>query len=1063
MALGGVSVGSLWATLHLNTAPFATGLVAAQTGFGKLGGAALGAANVVGTAMTGMALTTAALGAVSLRAAVDWEDAFAGVRKTVDMTEEEYANLARGIRDLTREMPASAREIAGVAEAAGQLGIKNDAILGFTKTMVMMGTSTNLSAQVAAESLARLANITQMPQTQFDRLGATIVDLGNKFATTEAEIVDMGLRIAGAGHQVGLSEDQILSFAAAMSSVGINAEAGGSAISRVFVDMAKDVRAGGKDLETMARVAGVSASEFKRAFEQDAAGGMLMFIEGLGRMKDAGGDVFGTLDELGFNNIRVSDTLLRAAGAGDLFRESLEVGSAAWKENSALTTEAARRYETMQSQWQMLKNALNDIAITIGTALMPHVTKLLDAARGVIDNIIEWMRANEDLVNTIAPIAMAVSGVITAIAGFSMIGKFLAPVAPMFSLIGVAIGPLAALLTPVLGIVGLLAGAFLAFKVAVDNNIAGFGQFAPALDGMMALLGELGGLVGTTIGFFGGLFGPAMQGDVQGMQNVVGEFAGAFQGHFAAIGGHIDSIFGPGTWDNIRTTVGGVMTFLTEDVLPVFASAWDTLTNVVLPAFAEGIGGLVENVMPAIEGAFRWFSENVLPVLSDALGWLARDVIPKVGEVLGWIAETVLPPLGAALGWLLDTVIVPLADFIMGTLVDVVFPALASAFQFIETTVLPPLRDILTFLWHDVLEPLWKNVLEPLAAFLTDVLGAAFSFLTDTVLPPLRDLIGFISGAFDTLLGWLQDVASFIGDTFNGVVEGINDTLGTFNDTLADGKTTGEEWAQSIRDGKAPVRELDDMIREKGIVGLLEFGQASSTMADEFSESGSWVQDILNSISKTFDTVVGEVKKHIDTFAKAVDTQLVRPVQTHIANLQGFLQGLLDKVSDVFDGIVSSIGGAVNAVSTGLQNFFKPLSDGFNSVVGTIRDLWNGFARFLNGLRIDIPRIEVPFVGTFGGGSINPFNLPTFARGGYVPNDLLALVGERGPELVALPGGSRVFPNDQTSSMMAMMGNLNSRQREALIGNLNVYGQTPDDVERQILRVHRRLAVERGL
>src|SRR5690606_645023 len=159
---------------------------------------------------------------------------FTGVIKTVDATDEQMAMLRQGILDMSSELPSSASEIAGVAEAAGQLGIQVDNILGFTRVMSDLGVATNLEANEAATALARLANITGMSQTDFDRLGSTIVALGNNLATTEAEIVAMGLRIAGAGSQIGLTEAQILSFAGAMSSVGIEAEAGGTAISRVM-------------------------------------------------------------------------------------------------------------------------------------------------------------------------------------------------------------------------------------------------------------------------------------------------------------------------------------------------------------------------------------------------------------------------------------------------------------------------------------------------------------------------------------------------------------------------------------------------------------------------------------------------------------------------------------------------------------------------------------------------------------------------------------------------------------------------------------------------------------
>ncbi len=405
----------------------------------------------VGGALTkGITLPILAGAAAVTTAAVKWESDFAGVKKTndevVDSTGKvvySYKDLENGLRGLAKELPSSHTEIANVAEAAGQLGIKTKNVVGFTKTMIDLGESTNMSAEEAATALARLANITGMPQTEFDKLGSVIVDLGNNFATTESEITAMGLRLAGAGHQVGMSEAQIMGFAAALSSVGIEAEAGGSAFSKVMVEMqlavenganafagleslsqqtgvsmeqvSSAVRNGGKELKNtagamgltskelktmhkeatdasgklndFAEVAGMSAEQFSKAFKEDASGAIIKFIEGLGKTKEHGQSAIAVLDDMGITEVRLRDSLLRAAGASDIFKSAVDRGTKAWGENTALTEEANKRYETTESQLKMLKNEAVDVGITFGGPLVKALRDALQATKPMIKTV----------------------------------------------------------------------------------------------------------------------------------------------------------------------------------------------------------------------------------------------------------------------------------------------------------------------------------------------------------------------------------------------------------------------------------------------------------------------------------------------------------------------------------------------------------------------------------------------------------------------------------------------------------------------------------------------------
>lgn len=334
----------------------------------------------------GMVVSGAAIGlglGLAAKAAIEWESAWTGVAKVVDGSPEQMAALEEELRGLATTLPQTHAEIAGVAAAAGQLGIAREDIAQFTQTMVAMGVSTDLASEDAAMSMARLMNIMASAPDDVDNLGSAIVGLGNAGASTESEIVEMALRIAGAGKTVGMTEADVLAFSSALASVGVEAESGGSSISTAMIKISEAVNDGGDSLETFAEVAGVSADEFASKFRSDPATAIDMFVQGLGRIQDSGGNVFGVMEELGLSEIRLRDNLLRLAGAGDLLTQSLETGNQAWDENSALMEEAARRYGTTEAQIQIARNQLTDMGITLGEHLLPSINDFLAAGQGL--------------------------------------------------------------------------------------------------------------------------------------------------------------------------------------------------------------------------------------------------------------------------------------------------------------------------------------------------------------------------------------------------------------------------------------------------------------------------------------------------------------------------------------------------------------------------------------------------------------------------------------------------------------------------------------------------------
>jgi TP901 family phage tail tape measure protein len=336
-----------------------------------------------------------------INAAIDAEDAFAGVKKTVDEVDltnagSSFAMLREELRAMSREIPLSFEALAGLAEQAGALGIAAPNISSFVRTTALIGVTTDVSAEQAATSLGVLSNVLGLTEKDYERFGSTLVDLGNKGASTESQILAIADR-AGAGAKLAhLSAAETLGWASAVANLGIEVEAGGTSLQTFFQKSLRFIVQGGDELEVYARTAGMSAKAFQTAFGKDASGTLAKFVNGLGELGEA--ERLAVLEALGFNDVRISRALLGLAGDADNLTSSLEIAQSAWEANSALGIEAAKRFETTASQVQILKNNFMDAAITIGEQLLPVLNELIhEGVAWLIDHRADIAAFGEDL------------------------------------------------------------------------------------------------------------------------------------------------------------------------------------------------------------------------------------------------------------------------------------------------------------------------------------------------------------------------------------------------------------------------------------------------------------------------------------------------------------------------------------------------------------------------------------------------------------------------------------------------------------------------------------------
>lgn len=499
-----------------------------------------------------------------IQASVDFEDAFAGVIKTVNVEDlgaeagqRFIEGLSEGIRDLsTGDSPLAGLEnaqieLSKIAESAGQLGVARDDILGFTETVGQLQLATDIVGQEGAAQLAQFANIVQT--TEFDRIGATITALGNNSATTESQILEFSQRLGAAGRAAGLSIPQIQAIGATMASTGLEAEAGSSAFNQFVVKVSELVAKGGPELDRFVDITGYSTQGFADAWRKNPIAAIDEFTGALGSLDNDQQIQF--LNDFSLDGLRVRDTLLRMAGAHGLFVKSLDIAEEAWEANNALQEEAARRFETTRSQINRFRNIVRDVAITIGDTLLPDFNRLLDAVSGMAQRFNDFAKANPGLTSALAKTAIVVGGLvagaITLTGLFGVIGggllsvvasgvgvvtgAFSALTAIFFNPIGViagftAIASTVVALLPLLAAVG--AAGFVGFKVLqkaiadVRNNVGGAGDsFNRLKDSVSGLFSAVKDLFGGAFAFANGIITTVID-SVFGVQNAVAALSG---------------------------------------------------------------------------------------------------------------------------------------------------------------------------------------------------------------------------------------------------------------------------------------------------------------------------------------------------------------------------------------------------------------------------------------------------------------------------------------------------------------------------------------------------------
>jgi TP901 family phage tail tape measure protein len=711
--------------------------------------------------------STVALTAVS-KGAIDFETAFTGVTKTVDGTDEQLAKIKQGLLDLSKATSSSSIDIAAVAEAAGQLGVKTENILAFTETMVRLGDSTNMSADEAATAIAQLYNIMGSDINTVDQFGAAIVALGNNAATTEADIVNMASRIASSGTQVGLTEQEVLALSTTLASVGLEAEGGGSAISAVITKIDKDVALNTDSLKTWADVAGMSVKDFKTLWENDAMSAIQKVVGGMGDAKAGGENLNIILDELGVTSLRQTDTMKRLSGASELMADMVNISNNAWKENSALTNESSKRYETTAAKITQMKNTVTELCVKLGDILLPILNKIISA----ISKFTNWL-------TNLNPAAQKIVLVVLAIV--SALGPFLIILAKLIS----SVGTIMTIVPKLVAIIKTVRTAFAAFNATLLANpiVLIVAAIAALIAGFVLLWNKcewfrnfwIGlwenvknvckAVIDGIVGFFTGII-DFIKNNWQGLLLfIVNPFAGAFKLLYDNCEGFRN--FVDGIIQKVKEIFASIVSFISTNVIePIkqfFAPIVAWFTNLFMSIYTSLV-----SIINVIWGIIQGLWEMIVALFTAAINWINESIITPIKTAFTAAIEAIKTAIQVA--WeFIKNIFITIATWVNDNVLVPIMNLLTSVWSWIQNNIIMPIKNAFTAAWNTLKTGAvnaWegiKNVFSSVASFFGNIFSTAWQKVRNV-----------FSAGGKIFAGIKDSIASVFTTVVNRIIGGIN-------------------------------------------------------------------------------------------------------------------------------------------------------------------------------------------------------------------------------------------------------------------------------------------------
>lgn len=325
-----------------------------------------------------------------IRGAAELEDQLADMRKTTGLTTEEVEALNQQLG--TIDTRTGRKELREIAVIAGQLGYAKADIFDFVestdKLNVALGDEFAGGAAEIADQVGRLRNVlfgikSDNPSMEMLNIGNALNELGASGAATAPVITDFANRIGGVGVPLGLTQGNVLGMSASMQELSINAERGGTAVTKILQHLTTDTA-------EFAEIAGIPLQQFTKMVNEDLYGAFKAVLEGT---KSGGGSATQfaqILDKLGLTGSGASEVFSKLANNIGFMDEKVMLATRSLGDTSSIMDEFDIKNATLGASIEKLGKDFNSLFTS------KTVVDGSKAIIGMLISMVNWLKRNAE-------------------------------------------------------------------------------------------------------------------------------------------------------------------------------------------------------------------------------------------------------------------------------------------------------------------------------------------------------------------------------------------------------------------------------------------------------------------------------------------------------------------------------------------------------------------------------------------------------------------------------------------------------------------------------------------